>query len=265
MAGMKVDRLTAIRQHLYLHGPSTIQDLADATGASLATLRRDLITLEEEGAIDRVHGGARLAEGSNVEVAFEQRQKQHLEAKRAIAEAAYELLVPHATVFLDAGTTVLQLARRIRIAPLPLTVFTNGLLVAQEFLNVPKLRVTLLGGQLRSENASIVGPQAEWMLERLWFDQLFLGAGAVSTDESIYSVDISEAALNGRMLARSARRLLLADGSKFGTTATYAVAPVASVNQVITDPSLPADWRQRFARLNVQVITAGARAVAGAA
>ena len=115
LSGAQAERLDAIRSHLYTHGFSTIQALADAVGASLATIRRDLAVLEREGAIDRVHGGARIAEGSSVEMAFQERAKRNLAAKRSIAAAAYELLVPHATVFLDAGTTVLQLARLIRV------------------------------------------------------------------------------------------------------------------------------------------------------
>jgi DeoR/GlpR family transcriptional regulator of sugar metabolism len=110
--------------------------------------------------------------------------------------------------------------------------------VAQEFLNVPNLEVVLLGGQLRSENASLVGPQAEAMIETIWFDQLFLGASAISPDGAIYSVDSAEASLNRRMLDRSADRFVLADSSKFGTMATYKVAPLNTA-KVITDSALP--------------------------
>jgi DeoR family fructose operon transcriptional repressor len=247
---MQVERLDAIRSHLYAHGFSTIQALADSVGASLATIRRDLQILEREGSIDRVHGGAKIAEGSSVEMAFQERAKRNLEAKRAIAAAAYKLLTPHASVFLDAGTTVLQLSRLIRISPLPLRIFTNGLAVAQELLNVPELEVSVLGGKLRSENASFVGPQAEAMLESLWFDQLFLGASAVAPDGAIYSVDSAEASLNKRMLARAAQSFVLADASKFSTMATYRVAPISTA-RVITDSSLPAEWRSRLAELKV--------------
>ncbi|WP_164081599.1 DeoR family transcriptional regulator, partial [Stenotrophomonas maltophilia] len=80
----------AIRSHLYANGFSTIQQLADSIGASLATVRRDLQILEREGAIDRVHGGAQIAEGSSVELAFQERAKRNLSAKRAIATTAYE-------------------------------------------------------------------------------------------------------------------------------------------------------------------------------
>jgi len=244
--GMKVERLDAIRSHLYANGFSTIQTLSEAVGASLATIRRDLQALDDEGAIDRVHGGARIAEGSSVEVAFQERAKHNLAAKRALAAAAYELLVPHTTVFLDAGTTVLQLARLIRVNPLPLRIFTNGLPVAQEFLNVPNLHVSLLGGQLRSENASLVGPQAEAMLDTLWFDQLFLGVSAIGDDGAIYSVDSAEASLNAHMLPRSAQRFIVADSSKFGTMATYRVAPLDSASRVITDSNLSSEWRRRL-------------------
>lgn len=258
--GLKVGRLDAIRSHLYAHGFSTIQALAESVGASLATIRRDLQVLEREGSIDRVHGGARIAEGSSVEVAFQERAKRNLGAKRAIAAAAYERLTPHATVFLDAGTTVLQLSRLIRITPLPLRIFTNGLAVAQEFLNVPNLEVSLLGGELRSENASLVGPQAEAMLESLWFDQLFLGASAVGPDGAIYSVDSAEANLNRRMLSRAEQRFLLADSSKFGTMATYRVAAV-NTTRIVTDSKLSAEWRARLADMGTDatIVDAGTR------
>ncbi|MEF2071628.1 DeoR/GlpR family DNA-binding transcription regulator [Consotaella aegiceratis] len=257
VAEVKGERLDAIRSYLYAHGFSTIQAIADAVGASVATIRRDLQKLERDGAIDRVHGGARIAEGSSVEVAFQERAKRNLAAKRAIAAKAYEQLSPRTSVFLDAGTTVLQLARLLRIEPLPLRIFTNGLAVAQEFLNVPQLEVTLLGGQLRSENASLVGPQAEDMLRSLWFDQLFLGASAIGMDGAIYSVDSAEASLNRSMLSRSAQRFVLADASKFGAMATYRVAPLAEAH-AITDSKLSSAWRDRLQDLSVAATIADA-------
>ena len=253
--GVKTDRLDAIRSHLYGNGFSTIQDIADAVGASLATVRRDLQVLEQDGVIDRVHGGARIAAGSSVELAFQEREKRQLSAKRAIANAAYDTLSPRTAIFLDAGTTVLQLARLIRLNPIPLRIFTNGLIVAQEFLNVPNLEVVLLGGQLRSENASLVGPQAEAMLETIWFDQLFLGASAISPDGAIYSVDSAEASLNRRMLTRSADRHVMADSSKFGTMATYKVAPLSDA-KLITDTGISAPWRTQLTDMSVETIFA---------
>lgn len=243
---MKGDRLSAIRQYLYNHGFSHIQDIADEVGASLATVRRDLLALETQGAIVRSHGGARIADAVGIEVGFEQRESSNLAAKRAIADAAYELLVPKSSVFLDAGTTVLQIAKRLRLDPMPLSVFTNCVTVAQVLMDVPDIRVTLIGGQLRPENASMVGPIAELTLERLWFDQLFLGAGAIANDGCLYSLDDHEARVNELMIARSSKTALLVDSSKFGNRLTYRVAPVSREMHVITDDALSDEWRTRL-------------------
>lgn len=243
---MKDDRLTAIRQHLYSHGFSSVQDISEAVGASPATIRRDLLALEAEGIVARTHGGARISRGSGVEVAFALREQENIAAKRAIADAAFDRIKPHSTVFLDAGTTVLQLARRLRLDPMPLAVFTNGLVVAQTLMEIPGLTVTVIGGRLRSENASMVGAAAEAMIDRLWFDQLFLGAGAIADDGRLYSLDENEARLNERMMARSAETVLLADASKFGQRLTYLVTALGSGLSVVTDSALPAEWRRRL-------------------
>lgn len=250
---MKPDRLASIRDHLYAHGASTAEDLAVAVGSSVATIRRDLVVLERQGIVDRSFGSVRIASGAGIEIAFEVRERQNLAQKRAIAARAHELIRPHSAIFLDAGTTVLQLARLLRVSPVPLAVFTNGLAVAQELMHVAKLRVTLLGGALRSENASVVGPAAEAMLDRLWFDQLFLGVNAVGDDGFIYALDPAEASLNERMIERSAAVAVLADGGKFGRRATHRVAPLTPPIRVLTDPGLPATHRRRLAEAGVDV------------
>ncbi len=252
---MHSERLDAIPRYLYSHGASSIQALADAIGASLATVRRDLQVLEQQGIISRTHGGARIANSAEVEVAFAVREKQNLFEKRAIGAAAYELLKPHSSVFLDAGTTVLQLARCLRVRPLPLAVFTNGLIAAQELMNIPKLMVSVIGGQVRNENASLVGPAAEAALDRLWFDQLFLGASAIGDDNRIYGLDAAEAHLNAQMRSRAANTTVLTDSSKFGRRATHVVCDLDNSISIITDDELSPDWqadlRENGAKLSV--------------
>lgn len=265
---MKDDRLSAIRQHLYSSGYSSIQEIADAVGASPATIRRDLLALEAEGAISRTHGGARIAESAGIEVAFEVREQRNLAAKRAIGDAAFETIVPHSAIFLDAGTTVLQVARRIRLNPLPLSVFTNCVTVAQVLMDVRDLKITLIGGHLRPQNASMVGSLAEEMLDRLWFDRLFLGAGAIAEDCCLYSLDEEEARLNEKMLTRAAAKHLLVDSSKFGQRLTYKVARLSPDIGIITDDGIDDAWASRLRDIGCAAQVVGSRAndlIAGAA
>lgn len=253
---MKLDRTTAIRQHLFAHGHSTIAEIALAVGASEPTVRRDLILLEAEGQIMRTHGGAQIADSSGYEIAFESREQINLPQKRAIGALAHGLLRPETSVFLDAGTTVLQLARRLRLHPIPLRVFTNCLPVAQILMSAPQVSVTLLGGTLRPENASMVGMLAEAALQRLWFDQLFLGAGAICDRGEIYSADEQEARINALMLTRTRAPVVLADADKFDRHLTYGVARLGPGARVLSDPRLAPGWHQRLAEMGVDLTLA---------
>lgn len=248
---MNIDRLSKIRQHLYAHGQTSIQDLATLMGASLPTIRRDLLRLEDDGVIERAHGWARIAQQSSTEVAFELRANQGVEYKRAIAEEAYALIRPNTTVFFDSGTTVQQLARKLRAVPIPLTVFTNGLALVSELKAIPGVSVFLIGGSLRIENLSMVGPLAELMLDQVWFDQAFIGCSAISDGGAIHSIDLQEASLNAKTLRRSSKKIILADSTKFGAKAPYVVCGLSDVNRIITDSDLSLPWQQQIEKLKV--------------
>ena len=107
------------------------------------------------------------------------------------------------------------------------------------------------------QNASLVGTLAEEALEGLWFDQLFLGVGAIALGGEIFSADEAEARLNGRMLRRTAQPIVLADADKFGVPLTYRVARLAAGMQVVTDVSLAADSQGRLGELGCDVTLAG--------
>lgn len=229
------ERFAQIRDALFERGEMRVPELADALGVSLATMRRDLAALEEHGLIARSHGAARIAEAAGAEVAFARRETVNLAAKRAIAARALAEVAEGESVFFDAGTTVLQLAKYLRLQPRRLTVFTNGIAVASELAQVPDVSVNLIGGRLRPENLSLVGPQAVEALEQIWIDRLFLGASAISQSGRIASYDADEAHLNAKMTRRAAATYVLADHDKFGRHATFTVAALAAGMTLITD------------------------------
>ncbi len=248
------DRKSLIRDFLFANGQTSVNTLAQRIGMSPATLRRDLVEMEASGQIERVHGAARIARNTSLEVAFARREKTNLAAKRAIATLAFERIRPGAVIFLDAGTTVLQLARRIRMSRPSLSVFTNGLAVANELVSVPGIEVNLIGGRVREENMSVAGAVAQAMLEGLWFDQLFLGASAIDENLEITSFDADEARLNATMVARSSQTWIMADHTKFGCRATYSVLSLSACHSVITDRAPREDVMNRAEAGGISVI-----------
>lgn len=239
---MRDSRLSMIRHFLFEKTSASIHEIAEAVGASLPTVRRDLLTLELEGAICRTHGGASIADSASRTTAFEVQEQICIDAKRAIGLDAHTRLEPNVSVFLGAGTTVLQLARSVRMHPLPVAVFTNSLAVAEILTGIREVAVTLIGGRLNSRGASTGGTLAEGLLERLWFDRLFLGASVIGKDGYIYSADEEEARLHEKLIGRSARSTILADASKFGRHATYRIAQLNGCLDVISDDRLPETW-----------------------
>jgi DeoR/GlpR family transcriptional regulator of sugar metabolism len=249
-----MSRSNEISAYLFQQGETQVADLARVLGASLATIRRDLSQLEGLGLIERVHGGARLASAARAEIGHKAREDRNLSAKRAVARIAYALLCPGQTVLLDAGTTVLQLARQIRLAPLPLTVVTNGLAVAHELADLPQIQLCILGGRLRPGHMSVVGPLAEAMLQGLWLDHAFLGASALPNDLHLTSFDADEARLNAVMADRAAHLTVLADHSKLGQRATYRVRAMTSADRLITDQSPPSAFTESAAAMGLTVL-----------
>jgi DeoR/GlpR family transcriptional regulator of sugar metabolism len=255
---MKLNRLEAIQNQLYSRGTVSAQELSNELKASIATIRRDLQYLEEAGIVERIHGGAQLAHRSGIEVAFETRTRHNIEAKRAIGEFAFSMIEPHSSILLDASTTVLQTARRLKVTPIPLNLFSNSLAVAQELICASGIKVYMLGGLLRKENLSIVGPRAEDNLDQLWFDHCFLGAGAISEDGTIFSIEEAEASINAKMIARSKRCTVLVDSRKFGQRSTFRVAHLSEVTSVVTDSEIDLTLADRLRKngINIEIVPA---------
>lgn len=245
-------RQDEIKNYLFDGGETPVQELANALGASLATVRRDLTEMEKSGVIERLHGAARIASSARQEAAFAHRETTNLLAKRTIANAAFEQVQSGAMIFLDAGTTVLQLARRLMLARIPVTVVTNGLVVARELAQAPNITLIVLGGKLRAENMCTTGPGAMAMLDSLWFDRLFLGASAISDDGWLSSFDQDEAQLNKHMATRATAVSVLTDHSKFSTRAAYSVLQLGRAHTLISDAAPAAGLRKYLSESGVQ-------------
>lgn len=232
-------RQQAIVRALRATGRVDVAVVADELGVTSETVRKDLIRLEQEGILRRVHGGAVPIEHLAYEPAVSTRVQFTAEKKR-IARAAFAHLPPEGSVLLDAGSTTAQLAE-IFPTDRPLTVFTNTLPIAMSLLPRPNLTVHTLGGRVRPATSAEVGHWADRALAELNVDVAFLGTNALSLERGLTTPDPAEAATKRLMLSAARRRILLADHSKVGRVSLCRHADLTDFDLFITDSTLADD------------------------
>jgi DeoR/GlpR family transcriptional regulator of sugar metabolism len=213
-------------------GPVAIADLSEQLKVSAATVRRDLVRLEEEGLLTRVHGGAVIEEGDQP---FAEVAEMRVAEKDEIAARAAAMIEDGQSVLLDIGTTAFRLARQLRGRRL--TVITSNLVVYEELAGDHGIELVLLGGMLRREYRSLVGFLTEDNLRQLHTDWLFLGTSGVRPGGQVMDTTVVEVPVKRAMIAAGDKVVLLADASKFPGTGTARVCGPEELDVVVTNAS----------------------------
>ena len=197
-------RRTRVAEMLQAAGAVTITDVQARFGVSPMTARRDLAILAERGVARRTHGGAVLPSLATGEHSFRQRVGIAPEAKARLAEAAFGLLTPGETLFLDASSTTYFVARLIAERGLAVRVITNSLPVLQELSDAPEVEVVAIGGTFRRLTCSYVGPAAVRAVRDHFADRLLMSITAVAPNGVMADADTLEAEVK-RVMIRAGR------------------------------------------------------------
>lgn len=228
-----------------------VADLESALKVSPATLRRDLLQLEQAGKVLRTHGGLIHPDFLGGEPAFSRKARAAVEAKRQIAAAAAAFVPPGATVFVDAGTSTLELGKLL-LRRGDVTVFTNSAPLLQERAG-PKVQLVAIGGEVREVSRALVGALAmEWM-KHLRFDFAAVGASGLHRVDGVSTTELNEAAIKREAVARAGTALLLADASKWDQTAAVCFAAWSDFDHWFTDARLSRADREALAPSGVKI------------
>lgn len=234
------DRHRLIIQAVRESGTATVQELAELTGASEMTTRRDLDTLAAQGVLERVRGGARTLLLRGEEPPFALRAHEAVDAKRRIAAEVSSLITDGETVLLDSGTTCLEVARLLRKRPV--TVMPLSLQAIHTLGDAPGPTTLIVpGGQPRAAEGALTGPLTLASLSALRFDTAVIGCCGLSAAEGLTAYNLDDAAVKKASIASARRIIVAADGSKLGRTAYAYVAPSALLHTLVTDATAPAD------------------------
>lgn len=230
-------RQQMILERITQEGEVKINELKDAFDVTEMTIRRDLEKLEASGAIRRIFGGAIFV---GRDIALQVRAGYMTEEKQRIGRKAASLIRPGESVFIDGGTTTLQIARALP-AGLDITVVTNAMNVALE-LAAKQIPTLVTGGTLLESTSSLVGPVAVQMLSGMAFDRVFLGATGLSAQHGFSNSNIDEAEVKRTAIRQAAETNIVLDHTKLGAKVLVSFASLARVQRIVTDREPDAQW-----------------------
>ena len=245
--------------------------LCSLLSASRETIRRDLETMEAQGLLRRIRGGAMKLEPSKTDsqmpgvpvqekneslqyASFDKRQKQHFLNKEKVARKAAEYISEGQAIALDSGTTALELARVIKHRFHSLTVVTNSLPVAAELADAEGITLVLTGGIYNSDEKAFTSDLATLIFSRINIDILFLTTCGISVERGITYQRVDEIIVQDRMMEASGKTIVIADSSKIGVNSLVRMCGIDRISMIITDSNAPAEQTKALEQAGVQVV-----------
>lgn len=248
-----IERQRRLLQHLRAGGSGNVVELAEALGVSASTVRRDLREMDDRGLVTRVHGGASVID-TDREPVLSSRSASHTEQKNRIGKAAAGRIPDLATVLITGGTTTEAMLPYLAGRE-GLTVLTNGLGIAYHLARYPEIAVVVLGGVLRHDEMSLLGPIAEQALADFHVDLAFFSAFGIDPVLGLSGANVSEAGTDRHILTSADSLIALMDSSKFAYRGPVRLAAIEQLACLITDEDAPADALAVIKGQGVEVVT----------
>jgi DeoR family transcriptional regulator, fructose operon transcriptional repressor len=252
LADQRIERILTL---LETHGFRTNNLLASDLGVSEMTVRRDLASLARDGKVKRVHGGARIVRRPE-SAQTQTRSALNATEKHAIAEAAADRVGDGETIFLDAGSTMLELAIVLKRRSFKnLRVVTNAVSIAAALIG-DEITTVQLGGELYRNTGAVTGQSALRFLESSRFDRCFLAASAANFEFGISDKHLPEIDVKRAAIGHSSWVALLMDASKWESQAMLRVAALRDIHCFITDARLNSEAREALRNRGLEVVIA---------
>ncbi len=230
---MRVKREMDIMGLLRRKGFAGIGDLSSLLSVSRNTVRRDLKSLQQQGAVRITHGGAVLSDNTPMGIPLGEREVQLREEKQRIGLFARQMVRDGDAVLLDAGTTTEQIAVQLKDYK-GLTIITNAVNVLLALIDAPDVSVVSTGGVVNTVTHCFYGSHAEQFLAQFHVDVAFVSAGGLTTG-GVTNTNIVEVQIKRTMLQIAARTVLVVTHDKIGKTSLAPFAQLHEIDVILTD------------------------------
>lgn len=219
-----------------LQGKVKVADLSRQYGISEVTIRNDLELLEAQGQLNRVHGGAVSINSIYGSMNLSERYTTNSDAKKALAEKVAELVEDNDTIMMNAGTTLMYVLRALQ-GKKNISIVTNSIQNANEINSSPFFRVILLGGQIDDRYQFTYGHDTICQLENYHANKCILSLDGINQTYGLSLYYANEASTIRKMMELSGTVIVAADSSKLGKNTFTKIAPVSSMDILVTNRS----------------------------
>lgn len=233
---LKQDRLMEITNIIQNKKRIQIKDLAKSTFSSISTIRRDVIFLEKQGLIKRLHGEIILNKFNTLEPSQFLRESENVIKKRVIASLAKDFIAPGMCIYLDSSTTVHELCQFLCDID-HLIILTNGLNTALKLAEYgnPTMKIFITGGEVKHLSSSIINLGIEnSLLNHFNIDTAFCSARGID-ETNVYEASLSQAISKKIILDKAKETILLIDSSKFEVTGFFKINELKKYKAIISD------------------------------
>jgi DeoR/GlpR family transcriptional regulator of sugar metabolism len=245
------ERQKLILARLQGRGVLSIAELTTLLDVSHMTVRRDIQQLEREGRVMSVAGGICLPERISFEPPHTTKVTMAHEQKVAIGRLALGLVAPGNVVYLDAGTTTLEIARGLANRD-DIAVVTNDFVIAAFLTRESACRLYHTGGEVERENQSCVGNPAAEAIRHFNFDIAFISTSSFGL-RGVSTPSENKVAVKRAVVQSATRSVLVTDSSKYGRIGTFNAVPLDALSAIITDPGLPENVRLAIAQRGIDL------------
>lgn len=250
---LTLERKTLIQNVLRRDGRIVAKSFAEELGVSEDTIRRDLRELAKDGLLQRVHGGALPSSPAIAD--YHVREQMASSAKEKLSRAAAGLIKPGQIVFLDGGTTNLQLARNLP-PKLEATIITHSPSIAVELAQHPSVEVELIGGRLFKHSIVSMGAASAEAISGIRADLFFLGATGIHPETGATTGNREEAAIKRLIARQSAETILVATQDKIGAASPYLILSLEEIATIVVDADVPDKLLEQYSATGPAILKA---------
>ena len=231
-----------------------VDNLAREFGVSEMTIRRDLDKFKRDGLLERCHGGAVINSEYVNESVYNEKSEMNVDAKRKIAEYAASFVKEGMTVYLDSGTSVLQIVQFISKIK-NLTIVTNDLSIALAVATHMEAKIIMIGGSVQNELLCVHGVLAEQMLSCVKVDTAFVGGLAIDENMDLFSREEKKVSFRRLLMRQTRNTYLLVDESKFMKISLFKVHSIYEYTAVLTTKQLDDKERKLAEERGINIIS----------